>query len=258
MRMLFNITNRIPRQIRTICNAVLILLLAVIFYTAIGAPPVTREQAFRRAEKANLTGPSAILLSEDLEHYDYDHLILAHSQYGVTTYVSSETWHPILCYTEKNGDVTVITAPKGVFNWGSHFWEVQLPVFVVDDVPDAVRAELEIDITGTYVHNLNGEQLQIPLDHHYALEATREHDHFFRFSIGLPSLGQYDESGYDTNAVHGAEGYALDLLAETFSNRDNRLPHSSASITAAVRLYGKSDNLLTEQTLTLREINETD
>ena len=256
MRKLKNFWLNIPRWVRTIGNLVLLLLIAVVFYVCIGTPTLTEEQAFRRAEKAQLVGPSTILFNEDVESYDYRHLILAETDYGVITYVSDETWNPKLCYTAKTGDVTVVAAPKGPFNWGYSNWAVKLPVFVVDDVPDAVRAELEIDIVGTYVIHLNNEMLQIPLYHHYSLESTREEENFFQFAIELPFLDQYDGYGYNTDAEHGADGYALDLLAETFSNQDNQLPRSSASITATVRLYDESGSLIVERNLTLREPDE--
>lgn len=256
MRKHKNLWLRIPRKVRAIGNFLLILLLAVIFYISIGAPTLTERQAFRRAEKADLLGPSSILLDTDLEYYDYDHLILAETDYGVITYLSDRNWDSILCYTGKAGDITVVAAPKNTINWGFLNFTVRLPVFVVDDVPDAVRAELEIHIEGTYVINLNGETLQIPLDHHYALESTREEKDFFQFTIELPSLDPFDEYGNDTHAEHGADGYALDLLAETFSSRSNWLPRSNASITATVRLYDELDSLITEQDLTLRERTE--
>ncbi|MBP3674619.1 MAG: hypothetical protein J6J18_12405 [Oscillospiraceae bacterium] len=258
MKKLKNLWLGIPRWVRAIGNMVLVLLIAVVFYVCIGAPTLTEEQAFRRAEKAQLVGPSTILFIEDVESYDYRHLILAETDYGVVTYVSDETWDPKLCYTAKTGDVTVVAAPKGPFKWGYSNWAVKLPVFVVDDVPGAVRAELEIDIVGTYVINLNGEKLQIPLDHHYSLESTREEENFFQFAIELPFVERYDGYTYipDAEAEHGADGYALDLLAEAFSNQDNQLPRSNASITATVRLYNESDELIVEQDLTLREMTE--
>ncbi|MBQ7801120.1 MAG: hypothetical protein IJ375_02210 [Oscillospiraceae bacterium] len=253
MRKLKNFWLRIPRRVRAIGNAGLILLVAVTFYVSIGAPTLTEELAFRRAEKAELIGPSDILFNEDVKNYDYQHLILAETDYGVITYVSDETWSPDLCYTEKTGDITVVAAPKGPFNWGYFNFEVRLPVFVVDDVPEAIRAELELHIEGTYVIHLNGEKLEIPLDHHYSLKADREAEHFFRFQLELPFVSTLDDYGNDIDAKHGADGYALDLLAETFSNLEGRLPTSSASITATVRLYDEENDLITERELTLRE-----
>ena len=257
MRKLKNFWQNIPRQLRAAGNSLLVLLLAVTFYVCIGSPTLTERQAFRRAEKANQVGPSIILLDADTENYDFEHLILAETEQGVITYASSDTWTPVFCYHEKTGDVTVVTAPEGPFGWGYSYYALSLPVFVVDDIPAAVRAELKLDIVGTCVINLNGERLEIPVDHHYALESTREADGFFEFFIELPFLGQFDSYGRSTDAEHGADGYALDLLAETFSGQsyyyEHYYPRSSASITATVRLYGKSGDLITERDLVLRQ-----
>ena len=258
MRKLKNFWLNIPRSVRAIGNLLLAFILAATFYVCTGAPTLTERQAFRRAEKANQVGPSTILLDADTENYDFEHLILAETEQGVITYASSNTWNPVFCYHEKTGDVTVVTGPGSPFGWGYSYYALSLPVFVVDDVPDAVRAELELDIVGTYVINLNGERLEIPVDHHYALESVREADGFFECFIELPFLDQFDSYGRSTDAEHGADGYALDLLAETFSDKsyyyEYTLPRKNASITAAVRLYDKSDTLIAERDLVLRQM----
>lgn len=257
MKKFKNLWLRIPRWVRACLNLIAVFLLAVTFYVCIGAPTLTEAQAFRRAEKANLVGPSTILVDTDLANYDYDHLILAETDVCVLTYVTDKTWYSELNYIPKTGDITVVAAPKGPFNWGYQNLGVTLPVFVVDDVPAAQRAELEIHILGTYVINLNGEQLEIPLDHRYSLESQREAEGFFRFVIELPFLYPTDAYGNDIAAEHGADGYALDLLAEIFTDSYYYRSGSSASITAAVRLYDISDNLMETRELTLREPNET-
>lgn len=242
----------IPRPVRAGLNLLIILLLAVAFYVSIGAPTLTKVQAFRRAERANLVGPSDILLETELEHYFYSYLVLAETDEGVITYVSDNVWGPDINYHEKTGDITLVTAPKNPFDYGSLNWQVSFPVFVVDDYPQAVRAEVDLDIVGTYNHNLNGENLQEPLNHHYTLTSQREQDGFFRFSIELPFLESSDGYGNDTGTTHGADGYALDLLARLFTNRYTTIkPTSSASVTATVRLYDETDQLIVQRDLTI-------
>lgn len=247
---------RIPRKTRACLNFLLVLVLAFVLYVTSGAPTLAEEQAFRRAERANLVGPSTILYSSDLLYYDYDHIILGETEHGIITYVTDDTWDPQLGYHEKTGDIAVVAAPKGPFSWSYSNFMVGLPVFVVDDYPAAVRAELDLHITGTHTINLNGEKINTPLDHRYDLKSQREQDGIFYFYIQLPYLDPIDELGNDTNAEHGAAGAALDVLAETFGVTLNHLPYSNAAITATVRLYDEQDLPVATRDLTLRSMTE--
>lgn len=251
MKKLKHLWLSIPRPYRAVFNALLCVILIITFYVCIGAPTLTMEQAFRRAEKANLVGPSKILESSEFLYYDYDRLILAETEDGVITFVDDPSRG--FNYHEKTGDITVVAAPKGFFFWGMSNWQVSLPVFVVDDYPEAARAELELHITGALTHSLNGEKLDEPLDHHYCLTSHREQEGYFHFSLDLPFQDPYDAHGNERNARHGADGYALDLLARTFTNFWTRVnPVSNAAITAAVRLYNEQDDLIAEKDLILR------
>lgn len=256
MKKLKRLWRRIPRKVRAIGNLLAALLVATVFYVCIGSPTSSEVQAFRRAEKANLLGPSTILLDTDLEYYYYDHLILAETDDCVITYVGEMGAYPTFCYTEKTGDVTVVTPTRSPFSWGNRNEEVNMPVFIVDDVPEAVRAELEIHILGSYKCSSGGEAETFSLNHRYCLESRREGAGYFRFSINLPSLEPYDKFGNYTDARHGADGFALDLLADTFSNTNNWLPYQNASITATARLYDDQDQLIVQREMTLREMTE--
>ena len=251
MKKLKNFWLNIPRPYRAALNLLAILLILSLFYVSIGAPVPHPNLAFRRAERANLVGPSTILFSDSVENYYYDHLIMAETELGVITWVNDDQWG--FNYLEKTGDITVFSAPKEPFDWGYSHWATELPVFLVDDYPEAVRAELELDIQGYYAHNLNGELLHEPLDHHFFLSSDREDDGFFYFSLTLDYLDPVDENGNETNAEHGSNGYALDMLARNSTNFWNVVnPRSSADITAAVRLYDASDTLMVERDLILR------
>lgn len=232
--------QRIPRPLRACLNLLSIGLLLVTFYVSVGAPTLRERLDFRRLERANLVGPSEILLEMEPEDYDYTHLILAETDAGVITYVSGYAWGSGFNYHEKTGDVTLVTAPYGLVGWGGRSLRISLPVFVVDDHPEALRAEVDLDIVGAYA--LSSEE-ESPLDHHYTLSARREQEGFFRFSIDLPAH-------YFTE--HGPDGYALDLLAKKFTNYFNVFrPVSSADITATVRLYDSAGQLIARRELTI-------
>lgn len=249
MRKLKNFWLNIPRSFRAVLNILLILLLLAAFYTSIGAPPLSAEHAFRRAEKANLVGPSNILFNENVENYPYGNLIVAETEWGVITWVDDATYG--FNYHEKAGDITVVSAPKYWFDWGSADFAASLPVFVLHDYPEAEYAWLLLDIEGTYTHHTNGELLDEPLNHTPSLYSNRGGDGFFCFTLDVPDRG---EGSYRDDAGGLADdGYAMDILAQTFTNTwNNTSPQSNASITATVLLYDKNGSLIAERELVLR------
>lgn len=255
MRKLKNFWLNIPRPTRVIINILAIILVASAFYVSIGAPTLTEEQAFRREERANLVGPSTILFHEKVENYRYGTLILGETKHGVITWVD-DSWNGFN-YHEKTGDITVVTAPSTWFDFGMENWEVALPVFVVDDYPEAVQAVLELNIQGVFVHNLNGKRLEEPLDHHFTLSSHRGDDGFFYFPLSLPYLDAFDDQGNETGATHGVDGYALDALADTFTNAMTAVnPQSNVSVTATVELFDESGALLVTRDLVLRSLSD--
>ena len=73
--------NRIPRPARVLLDLILTALLLFFCYLAAGAPPLSEESAFRRAEKANLVGPASVLdivtLPSDWVPAGYQKLLVA-------------------------------------------------------------------------------------------------------------------------------------------------------------------------------------
>lgn len=245
----------IPRPIRAFVQIIAVAIVAVTFYVSIGAPTLNEEQAFRREERANLLGPSTILFNEKVENYPYgSNVIFAETDECVITWVDDDFMGG-LNYHQKTGDITVVTAPAYWFDFGQEWWDMTLPVFVADDYPEAVQAVLELDIQGVYVHNLNGERLEEPLDHQFALSNHREGEGFFWFRLNLESIDPYLDHGNVVETPHGENGYAVDALADTFTNKMTVMnPQSNVSITATVRLYDEHENLVVEKELILRSM----
>lgn len=249
MKKLKNLWLRIPRSCRAVLNILAALLLLAVFYATIGAPTLTKEQAFRRAERANLVGPSNILFNEKVENYPFGTLIMAETEEGVITWVDDRTYG--FNYHKKTGDITVVSAPKYWFNFGSSDFASSLPVFVLHEYPEADNAWLILNIEGTYTHNLNGERLDEVLNHSPRLWSNQGGNGFFYFTLDVPYRG---EGSYRDDASGLADdGYALDALSQTFTNLWNTTrPQSNVSITAIVRLYDENDTLLVERELVLR------
>lgn len=254
MRKLKNFWRNIPRPVKVLLNILAMIAVASTFYVSIGAPTLTKEQSFRRAERANLLGPSTILFNEKVENYQYGTLIVGETDHGVITWVD-DSWYG-LNYHEKTGDITVVSAPKYWFDWGGSDFAASLPVFVLHEYPEAEDAWLLLDIEGTYTHNLNGETLNEKLNHTPGLHAIKGGDGFFYFSLDIPHRSEEGSSRDDASGL-ADDGYALDMLAHHFTNTCNSTnPQSNASITATVLLYNKYGTLIVEEELVLRIMDE--
>ena len=253
MRTIKNLLHRIPRPIRAVCNILLIVVVLTAFYVSIDTPTLNARHAFRRQERANLLGPSTILFDEDVEDYRYGHLIVGETEEGILTFVG-DSWTGFN-YHEKAGDITVVSAPKWWFDWGSSDFAATLPVFVFHEYPEATNAWLVLDIKGTYTHNLNGENLNEPLNHSPKVWSDQGGDGYFYFTLDIPYRG---EGSYRDDAGGLADdGYALDMLAQHFTNAyRSTSPYSNCSITATVMLFDKNNTLITEQELVLRTTTE--
>ena len=237
--------DKIPRPCRAITNLALALVIAIVFYVSIGSPPFSRAHQFRRTERANLVGPSTILFNDSVENYEYSYLIVAETEHGVLTFATDDTWPTRFHYCKKTGDITVVSAPDGPFYWGETYFSFRLPVFVIDDHPEAIRAELEVSINGTLERKVNGVKYVETLDQHFSDKSERGNDGIFCFSFDLPYIDPLDEYGNWIDVGHGADGFALDELASTFSDHTFKTPTST--ITAVVRLYDASGTLIAER-----------
>lgn len=231
MKKLRILLSRLPRKVRICLNILAIALMVFLIYVFAGSPAFTVTTAFRRAEKAQLVGPSEILAQLKPSGTEYDHLVLADTHDSVTLF-AYDRWNSrltTLVYHEKTGPITVTAAPGS-----THFWaasSASVPVFIFDSYPDAVRAELDLTLSASY----GGEDFEKT----YYLTAEREADGYFAFTLkarNAPTLG--------------AEGKAIYILQTICSN--SMADTLDVSIPATVRLYDAQDTLIAEETLTIR------
>lgn len=249
MKKLKNLWNKIPRPCRAFFNLTLAFVVATIFYVSIGSPALSRTHQFRRIERANLVGPSTILFDEKVGIYSNAHLIVAETEQNIFTFVTEDIFVSRFNCFKRTGDITVVSAPKQGFLWGSEYFAVDLPVFVIDTHPGATHAELKLSVKGTFEHNLNGVHYSETLDQYFSAESKREEDGIFCFVLSLPFIEPLDNYGNFLDVGHGADGFALDALAYAFTNI--RPQHFNGTITAIVCLYDDNDNLIAERELLL-------
>ena len=242
-----NLIRRIPRPLQAIVCTILVIGLAISYYIALGCPTFTFEQEFRRAEKVHMVGPSTIV--DTLSHSEYsefDGLIVGETENGICFFgkyynSSSDYGNPfakeryLLSYIRKTGELTIVAVPNvwGMF-WGSTGFKTTLPVYLFTEESDAVRAEVEVIVSGSYSYrNENDETIQCDFTHSFREEATRSDNGFFRFTFsadqeaGLHALYQLSD---DT----GGGPYAIT---------------SQTSYPATVRLYNEAGNLISEQSI---------
>ena len=238
MKKIKNLWLCIPKPCRAALNVICIFVLSVAFYYFLGAPVLSDSQAFRRAERANFVGPSEILYSSSIYGHVYDRTMVAETEAGVITYIRcnrrDNVWDE-LQYIPKTGKITVVSAPL-TFPHHLTDYPPSLPVFIVDEYPEAKRAELDIHITGSYSYNLNGKDYTQPLNQKFSLAARREKKGCFRFTI--------EATGSDSQRKEIA--FAMDVLSYTYSS-DYWTMAEDAVITATIRLYDRDGNLIIQQ-----------
>ena len=188
---------------------------------------------YRREEKANLVGPARILDDIPLTGSSYDRLLLADDGDGIIFYVyhQDNIDSGYLIYRKKPGELTVLAAPT-IDLYGPLYKKISLPVMLFDTHPQAVYAELDLELSSEYANQAFRKS--------YHLTSNREKEGYFLFTLEA-------ESSYKM----GAEGEALGI----FSQLSHPFYSSSCvkvAFPATVRLFDDKGQLILEQTITLR------
>ena len=229
---------------KTIILLLIIPVILILTYHAIGSPVLTAEQSFRRAEKEHALGPATILGTESIitddYGYHYDTLIVAETKYGAMLYCTELNKQDRLYYREKTGPLTVMALPNGGWSWLINEPR-QLNVILFDDYPEAVRAELEIKVEWAkdfYGFTPDG------VYYHYQLNAERTADGYFRFVHTI-----YGSDYIDNDNV------AMRILTDISCKRQvGEAYFLELEIPVYLRLYDSNGNLVTEESHILRSI----
>ncbi len=249
MRKMKNLLNRIPRPLKACVCSILVILLAVVYYIALGCPTLTLRQEFRRAEKAHLVGPSKIVDTLDKGQYDeFTRLLVGETEEGIVFFgkyftTSGETgWRDKYAYRfyylPKTGDITIAPAPSifgSFWDWGGAI----LPVYVFTEHDNAVRAEISFTVRGSYTKtNLNdGSETIVTYGGSFSQETVRASDGGpFRFFF---------------EAKNGKEGLALGQFSTLVTDPHFGMGHVDTPICVTVRLFDANDQLIKEDTLAI-------
>ncbi len=228
----------IPRPVRACLWVVIAILAAITYYIALGSPTFSMEREFRRAEKAHMVGPSEIV---DIlgENFGFDLMIVGETQHGICFFsemdnsgVSSgpKTIYKFY-YAEKTGDVTFVTAPNSFyFSWAEIGGD--LPIYVFTQLPDAVRAELKITVSGSRKWSVNGKEQSTTFQASFTASADRTDEGFFRWMLS----GENEK-----------ENMALGLLGRFGSDEILSAEDNKGSAQVQIRLYDANGNLICEE-----------
>lgn len=235
-RFTYPVVSRMPRLSRpwrVVRNLACIVLLAGVCYVLLGAPALTEEWAFRRAERQNLVGPTEILGAADVdwEGWSY-HRLMAGKGSGYYVLCGVD-WPALECWS-KTGDVT-LAAPPQVGRSG-HAYQ---PLVLFTELP-AVRAQIELTLTAEMAGYEEMETVT------YQRDAEREAG-IFIFVLADREF-DYQQEG---------EMQALSTLINRLRGRE--LSRYEKPIPVTVRLWDETETLIYEKTLMIengRKSNE--
>ncbi|MBR5701844.1 MAG: hypothetical protein IKX47_05200 [Oscillospiraceae bacterium] len=228
--------KQISRKLRFFLDALLTLILLLAVFTAVSSTMTYREDTrFRRAEKADLAGPSKIIdridVAEEWTNVGYDRMLIGDDGEEILFYVygRASAGSGVLRRREKT-DGILLTPLYNVSEISSSVRrrEAILPLFLFADDSQAVRAEVEIRLSDTYKLDLTQVRGKTG-----AGEDFREN--FFLFQIPMPV----------------SRGSTQALLLQELADTNQDYP-GSAEFPAVIRLYDSGGNLLETRDYTIR------
>lgn len=221
--------HKFPRPAKALLRLALLAFLVFLVYVILGCPPLTARMAFRRAERANMTGPGKILAQFPHTEYDGLDIIIAETDHSYLLFLdNSRSLNYDRFYNPTKGGESVYftfrTYPKkdsvSLYAIPNSYRPTNLILF--HEEADAVRAEMELELEYVY----DGGTHRMPVK----AEAHRKYDGFFVFSI---AADQPTEQWYR----------AMSVLQAHCSQ------YGSGKPTVTIRLYDKHDNLLRTETI---------
>lgn len=229
MKKLIRFWQKLPAKNQAVIHLLTVLVLVWFIYVLLGCPAFTAKGAFRRAEKAAMVGPAAVIGQFRPTGYDCDAIVLGQDPEAVYLFVMNR-WNPEaseLVYRKKEGSMTLLAAPGNILY--QYEMQARIPIVLFDSCKEATRAELDLTV---YTDSFEKT---------YPLSAKREGDGYFAFDLVARNAGAL-----------GEEGKALRLLQEISSN--SMAGNVNVSFPATVRFYDASGALILEETACIRSV----
>lgn len=253
MRKIRNLIFHIPKPLRAFAGIVTICILVYLIYLSFISSFSSFETEFRRMEQLNMVGPSTIVSRIDRNNYlDFSNLIVGETDEGVIFFSrlklnssnGGNRYSYAYYYKEKTEDLTVLAAPLPF----GYMMGNKLPVYVFDDYPEAVRAELTVKIQGHKNYTSNGIYVESKFSEEFSASDTRSVDGHFYFTLEAPIVDAY----------RGRQD-ALELFSHIssglYQTEGTLAPHT---ITATVKLYDENDCLVVEKVINIATVTDED
>ena len=164
-------------------------------------------------------------------------MILAASDEGVTLYLyhdDSKLKYGNLVYREKQGDITVLAVPSltDYYVDGNEIvTDLQIPVIVFDSFPEAVRAEMEIELSVKYIE-------ETVFQKKYTSSADREAEGYFLFDL---IAYNFRPQRYEYEAFYNLASFSDDISGRTY--------YTGNPIPVTVRFYDQNGALICTQSV---------
>lgn len=223
--------DKIPVKIQVLVNVLLLFVFGLLLYTFLGGPTLSIEHQYRRAARASMVGPGQILGIEELGNTWFDKLIVAQTQEGVILYAGEHTNYDtinFLVYKPFVDDIMICGSPALLSNLAPPHGD-PLTVILFDRYPEAVRAELDLELF--YENNQTFRQYR----YQYTLTGERTNPGYFRLDM------DYEWKGYIGIQEH-PEDAAINRF--TINSRDAAYRAPEGEYPATVRLYDGQGNLI--------------
>ena len=254
MRKAFQLLRRIPKPLRIFFDLLLAALLFFAWFIARGGPRYGEEERFRRAEKANLVGPSVILdkmyVQGDWIPTGYTRLLIGDAGDEILFFAAKDgraSRYGVLTRREKTEGILLTTVPQmhtiltTLSSLPSSWYGEDVPVWVIPlflfvDEPAAVRAEVELQLT---------EDREVTLSQYRGTGAPEEErdwsvrEKYFLFSLPIPPETWDSPDAPD----------AFNALLWT---NDPTLTAGGREFPAVIRLYDAEDRLLETRDYVIR------
>ena len=226
----------LSKGMKILRNLMVILLALILTYIAIGCPILFPRLRMQLAEQNAGVGPSTLIHElSHLEYPEFQKVLVGETEYGYVFYSQWDSTTDSLSYCEKTGSMTLLAAPING-NWQYDYIAKSLPIYLFHEHPNAVRAELDLQIAGdSAIPSYKGEQFT----RNYSLEATRDDDRYFLFFLPV-SLGD--------DGTLGTDGLAATVFSRICHHSRDKF---GQAVYATVRLYDSNGVLIEENNLTV-------
>ncbi len=147
--------RKIPRQLRFALDALLALALLTAAYVALGCPILGETAHFRRAEKANMMGPSKIIdrldVPKDWPTVSWDRLLIGDDGEEIVLWFHQHgAGSGTLKRLKKSDGILLTPLPEcDAADAADLLKDGVMPLFLFADDPAAVRATVQLRLSGT-------------------------------------------------------------------------------------------------------------